>query len=153
MCFLLLSSPSPSMVNGGMKKLLVQQSSARPLPINIYCQLLQELSHISPPARSRCISELLLHVAGTVGSVLFTVQTCVAVCCTLLNKNKLTCMTSPSCTFACSPRLDPDSPCPWRSLLSSSQRLSSAGSVTTGSRYHQEVLWTVAKGYSIREGF
>ena len=47
-CFLLLSSPSPSMVNGGMKKLLVQQSSARPLPINIYCQLLQELSHISP---------------------------------------------------------------------------------------------------------
>ena len=34
-CFLLLSSPSPSMVNGGMKKLIVQQSSARPLPINI----------------------------------------------------------------------------------------------------------------------
>ena len=106
-----------------------------------------------PTARSRSIGELLPHVAVTEGSVLFTVQTCVAVCCTLLNKNKLTCTTSPSCTFACSPRLDPDSPCPWRSLLSSSQRLSSAGSVTTGSRYHQEVLWIVAIGYSVREGF
>ena len=108
--------------------------------------------HFPLTARSRCIGELLLHVAGTVGSILFTVQTCVSVCCTLLDKDKLTCMTSPSCTFACSLRLI-DGPCPWRSLFSSSQRLSSAGSVTTGSRYHQEVRWTVAKGYSIREGF
>ena len=33
----------------GMKKRLVQQFSACPLPINIYRQLLQESSHIFPP--------------------------------------------------------------------------------------------------------
>ena len=109
-CFLLLSSPSPSMVNGGMKKFLVQQSNQH-LPSTSP----RVVPHFPLTARSRCIAgELLLHVAGTVGSVLFTVQTCVSVCCTLLDKDKLTCTTSPSCIFACSPQLDPIPKDKWR---------------------------------------
>ena len=40
-------------------------------------------------------------------------------------------------------KLEPDAPCPWRSLLSS--KSNSAGSVITTSRYRQEVLWSEPK--------
>ena len=50
----------------GMKKLLVQQSSACPLPINIYCQLLQKSSHISSPLTDQdtLVSSLFVQCMG-----------------------------------------------------------------------------------------